>query len=234
MESCEQLETSLTGTLPTSHVDTPLTRVPSYLSNDGTVVPCVGVIDLSLSELCQLIQQRRSLQQAIITMTEGYSERSGTVVHRFLVLQLKRDDKEPTWLRLDRRMGNDVSTMSFVLKSSVTRANDTVSDTFFFESIVYGHVKARLAVTKARLIGAAQLESQQVFRTSPTLAEFRHLLLIICEELPTYKLWGVSLRHSCSRIHALTHITRRTVGYLRPCYNSSWGKRMEVILSMVA
>ena len=135
MKSCEQLETSLTGTLPISYVDTPLTRVPPYLSDDGTVVPCVGVIDLSLSELCQLIQQCRSLQEAIITMTEGYTEWSGAVVHRFLVLQLKCEDKEPTWLRLDRRMGNDVSTMSFVLKSSVTRANDTVSDTFSLKEL---------------------------------------------------------------------------------------------------
>jgi len=131
MESSEQR--SPICITPIGPVDTPLTRTSSYLSNDGTVVPCVGITHLSLSELCHLIQERRSLQRTIITMTEGYSERSRTVVHRFLVLQLEREGKEPIWLRLDRRLGK---ARSFVLKSSVTRANDTVSNAFSLKGLI--------------------------------------------------------------------------------------------------
>ena len=87
----------------------------------------IGALDLSISELCELIQQHGSLQRATITMTEGYREHSGGVVHRFLLLGLEREDKKQIWLRLDRRLGKAVSTLFFLLKSSVTRANDTVS-----------------------------------------------------------------------------------------------------------
>ena len=89
----------------------------------------LGVLDLSVSELCQLIQQRASLQHAIITRTEGYAEHLGAVVHRFLVLELKREDKKPIFLRLDRRRGEGVSPMSLISASGVTSANDTVSNT---------------------------------------------------------------------------------------------------------
>lgn len=82
---------------------------------------------LSVPELCELIRQSQSLQQAIIAMTEGYKEHLGGIVHRFLVLELTREGKKPIWLRLDRRLGKDVSRMSLILASGVTNANDTVS-----------------------------------------------------------------------------------------------------------
>lgn len=56
----------------------------------------------------------------------------------------------------------------------------------------YTCVKARVAVTKGRLTGVAELENRQVFRTPPTLAALQRLLLATCEELQTYKLWPVS------------------------------------------
>jgi len=56
-------------------------------------VQSLGVLDLSISEPCQLIQQRRSLQQEIITMTEGYTEPAGGVLHRFLVLGLAQGEE---------------------------------------------------------------------------------------------------------------------------------------------
>jgi len=130
MESSERRPSLCT--LPISPANAPPTRTPPHLSNDGTVVPCVGILDLSLSELCQLIQKYQSLQRTIITMTEGYSERSGTVIHRFLVLRLECEDGEPIWLRLDRRLGK---ARLFVLKSSVTRANDTVSNAFSLKGL---------------------------------------------------------------------------------------------------
>lgn len=59
-------------------------------------------------------------------MTEGYAERSGVILHRFLVLELKREDKKPIYLRLDRRLGEGVSRMTLLRASGVTSANDTV------------------------------------------------------------------------------------------------------------
>lgn len=57
-------------------------------------------MEFSVIELCEFIQQHASLQHAIITMTEGYREHSGGVLHRFLLLGLEREDKKPIWLRL--------------------------------------------------------------------------------------------------------------------------------------
>lgn len=93
----------------------------------GTIVPSVGYMGLSIAELCELIEERHSLQQANIVMTESYKQHTGGIVHRFLVLELEREGKKPVWLRLDRRLGKDVSKMSFILASGVTNANDTVS-----------------------------------------------------------------------------------------------------------
>lgn len=104
----------------------PLTRTLSVLSA-GTVVPNVGFVCLSVPELCELIQQRQSLQQAVIKMTEGYKGHIAGVVHRFLVLELEREGRKWMWLRLDRRLGKNVSGMSLILASGVTSANDTVS-----------------------------------------------------------------------------------------------------------
>jgi hypothetical protein len=65
------------------------------------------------------------------------------------------------------------------------------------------NLQAQLAATKGRLTGSAILENRQVFETPPTLAELRYFLLVICDELKTYKLWPVSRRCSIL-VHVLT------------------------------
>lgn len=199
----------------------------------------LGVLDLSVSELCQLIQQRRSLQRAIITKTEGYAERSGSVVHRFLVVELKREGKKLICLRLDRRRGEGVSPISLISASGVTSANDTVSNIGIVSSEIAhktfcGSAQARLAPTKARLIKTAELENQQFFKIPPTLAKLRELLIATCEELQTYKLWPVSPYGSYLLGHTLMRIARKIVGFLCHCYNSSWRKGMKAFLFMAA
>jgi hypothetical protein len=92
------------------------------------MVQDLGILGLSVPELCQLIQWCRSLQQAIVTMTEGYAERSGVVDHCFLILELRRDAKKPCCLRLDRRRGKGVSLPVLFSASCITSANDTVSN----------------------------------------------------------------------------------------------------------
>lgn len=99
------------------------TRNPS----SSTVVPSLGVMDLSLSDACKYINDHQSLQDAVIICTECYAEKLGGVTHRFLVLELRRANRKTVWLRLDRRRGADVSFLRFVAFSGVTKANDRVS-----------------------------------------------------------------------------------------------------------
>ena len=172
----------------------PLTRTPSTLSTE-TVVPRLGVLHQSIHELCEFIQRQRSLQQAIITMTEGYAERLGAIVHRFLVLELKREDKKPIYLRLDRRLGKGVPTISLLRTSGVTSANDTVGSviTVLWRNCSQDlNVKAQFASSKDRLLKGAERENQQAFKEPLALDKMRHILLVTCDELRTYKLWPVS------------------------------------------
>ncbi|KAF8315961.1 hypothetical protein DL93DRAFT_2096595 [Clavulina sp. PMI_390] len=89
-----------------SSKNAPLTRAESRTSlmsvtstnTVGTVIPTHGIIDLPLAEICDYIDQYRSLQQAYIVSSECFSQRVGAVTHRFLVLQLRRPRrKENCW-----------------------------------------------------------------------------------------------------------------------------------------
>lgn len=53
-----------------------------------------------------------ALQNARIISTCRYTE---SIVHRFLILELQRDGKNNTWIRLDRRRAKIVGTISFLL-----------------------------------------------------------------------------------------------------------------------
>ena len=102
-----------------------------YPPSGHTVVPSLGVMDLSLSDVCKYISDNRSLQNAEIISTECYAEKQGGVTHRFLVLELRRANRKDVWLRLDRRRGAGVSLFKFVAFSGVTQANDRVSLQFW-------------------------------------------------------------------------------------------------------
>ena len=92
-----------------------------------TVLPAGHHRKLSLQELCQVIDEHHSMQQAEITAAEGYKEWAGTVLHRFLVLELHRPKRKSIWLRIDRRKAQDVGTFRLLVARGTTRANDTVS-----------------------------------------------------------------------------------------------------------
>ena len=66
------------------------------------------------------------MQLADIVSTEGYSKWTGTVVHRFLVLELCRVGRKPIWLRIDRQRAQDVNALRFLAARATTPANDTV------------------------------------------------------------------------------------------------------------
>lgn len=92
-----------------------------------TAVPQVGSIDLPLAKLCTYVDEQQSLQCAQIMATECYSQSSGAVTHRFLLLELRREGRKDIWLRLDRRRGEGTSLLKFLSSVGITKANDRVS-----------------------------------------------------------------------------------------------------------
>lgn len=95
----------------------------------ATAVPRIGKIDLTLSEFCDYIEDHSSLQRAKIVATECYSENAGAVTHRFLVLELRRENRKDVYLRLDRRRAEGTSLFKFITASGSTKANDRVTTT---------------------------------------------------------------------------------------------------------
>lgn len=75
-------------------------------------------LEMTLGQLCSLIEEHRSLQSAEIITTEGYAQQIGPVTHRFLVLELRRASKKTIFLRLDRRAGRTVLSLMFSLGSA--------------------------------------------------------------------------------------------------------------------
>ncbi|KAF8310025.1 hypothetical protein DL93DRAFT_2230586 [Clavulina sp. PMI_390] len=136
-------------------------------------LPTAGVIELSLSDFCAYVNERRSLQRATIVSVEGYHQTVGVVKHRFVLLELSRHGQKNIWLRLDRRRGKGVSILQFVAARGRTLANDIAS----------------LSGTRARLQASATIENSWVLDEQPTLADLNRLLIIITEELETYNLW---------------------------------------------
>ena len=89
-----------------------------------TTVVSHGVLQLDLSELCDLIAARGSLSQAEIVSAECYVQHVGLINHRFLILHLQRGGRKDIYLRIDRRADSDVSLTELVWASGQTRARD--------------------------------------------------------------------------------------------------------------
>jgi len=164
----------------------PLSRTSTRLSvaTAATAVPRLGVMDLSLSDTCKYISDHPSLQEAEIVSTECYVQNLGGVMHRFLLLELRRANRKDVWLRLDRRRGGNVSLLRFFALSGVTKAND----------------RALISAGKAPVVGQARAENRQVFKTPPSLQDLRVLLAIICEEIVQYQIWPENCWFFCSLI----------------------------------
>lgn len=81
---------------------------------------------MELDKLVNLIKDHRSLRRAEIVSTEGYKESPNGILHRFLILKLRREKKDPVWLRLDRRMHPNTGRTAFLLASGESPAYDTV------------------------------------------------------------------------------------------------------------
>lgn len=84
---------------------------------------------MTLPELCEHVDSHPgpSLQDAEIVTIESCAEYSNGVTHRFLILELRRQERKDAWLRLDRRRGGEKSFFAFLFGSGETAANDVVS-----------------------------------------------------------------------------------------------------------
>lgn len=117
-----------------STTDSTLTRVSTIMSfnstfSTSTVIPAGGGgYGIPLDHLCRLITSYPSLQDADIVASECYTKRiAPTVVHRYLVLELRREGKKTVWIRLDRTRFKAGGAMRFVRSGAQTKANDVVS-----------------------------------------------------------------------------------------------------------
>lgn len=81
----------------------------------------------TLSQLCDFIAKHPSLQTAGIVSCSCYAQRTSLlVIHRFLILQLRRTGRKDVWLRLDRLRSPNVALIEFSLTGGVTPSNDMV------------------------------------------------------------------------------------------------------------
>ncbi|KAF8308166.1 hypothetical protein DL93DRAFT_2087323 [Clavulina sp. PMI_390] len=187
----------ITDETPNNRLATPqninytLTCSPTQLSlkkvdtntSVNTIVPRYGVLDLTLMEVCELVNDHRTLQAATIVSSECYTIPAGLVLHRFVVLKLHRSGRKDIWLRLDRRR-EDASQVRFMVARGTTKAND----------------KGMLSAIKSRLVGQANRENKKVFPNPSTLKELCRLLGIIIDELVSYRIWPDNCWFFCSLV----------------------------------
>ena len=105
-----------------------LTSLGSSLSTDTFLTHGGLNHTLNLTELCDVINRHRSLQNASIVSAEGYCRSIGRtgIVHRFIVLELERDGRQRIWLRIDRQRGRE-SPIIFIARVATSPANDQVN-----------------------------------------------------------------------------------------------------------
>jgi hypothetical protein len=69
-------------------------------------IPLPAVVKLTLTGLRTLINAHRSLESAEIVGVQVWREETGSLMHRFTLLELCRPTRKTIWLRLDRRRKN--------------------------------------------------------------------------------------------------------------------------------
>ncbi|KAF8292331.1 hypothetical protein DL93DRAFT_2174103 [Clavulina sp. PMI_390] len=159
------------------------------------IVPTSGVIELSLGDFCDYVDEYALLKEAVVVSVEGYRQRVGLVQHRFVVIELSRNSHRNIWLRLDRRIERGISLLRFVRASGETNAND----------------RASLSGTKHKLILTSTFENSRILEDPPCLADLIRLLRIICEELQIYRIWPENCWFFCSLIQQ--HLAASTDGW---------------------
>lgn len=99
-------------------------------ASSTTFFPASGVLGAPLEHLRRLINAYPTLRDAEIISSECYTApiRLG-IVHRFLLLELRRHERKVIWVRFDRMRDRRESNWKFVRAGAQTRANDIVRAT---------------------------------------------------------------------------------------------------------
>lgn len=129
-----QPRSSLRSSAPPSSSPS-LSRTLSYVSlssvasRDTFLSPKPNQRDptISLSSLLDVISRHRSLQNARIVQADSYQQFNGRVVHRFIILELERDERQKIWLRIDRRRDESTGLLRFVANRARAASDDRVS-----------------------------------------------------------------------------------------------------------
>lgn len=150
---------------------------------------------IPLSSLLDVISRHRSLQHARIVQADSYHKFNGRVVHRFIVLELERDDRQTIWLRIDRRRDESLGLLSFVANRAKAQSDDRVSDCLNFTScFVADGQQAWLSADKRLVSEGLSAEHTTVFGDAsivPTLGDLRWVFYAIVQVLKRYELFRV-------------------------------------------
>jgi hypothetical protein len=165
-----------------------------------------GILRLTFRELCDFVTKHKSLQRAEIVSTQVYAERRPGLDHLFLVCELRLNDPQTLYLRLDGRRRRKLSRVTS-FESEGAASNHTVScclENTWSSSIDFA-CQALLSATKESLIRKCTAENRQTFGNAPTLGDLQHLLLSACDQTIANEVQTVSgLRNVTPRQRPLT------------------------------
>lgn len=114
---------------PSKRASTFSTRSKGSMSTDLTFLPTAGGYGVPLEHLCRLIDAYPTLREGKIISSECYtSPMPGGLVHRFLMLELRREGRKTIWARLDRTRLKTVGAFQFFVSGGRTDSNDIVSN----------------------------------------------------------------------------------------------------------
>lgn len=99
---------------------------PQYrITPDSAEANTSGV--MSLTSLCGLVRSHQDLWDAEVCATESYTIWTGRVIHRFLILEVRRGLESAVWLRLERQPRESI--VSAMLRFGIVPSLDEVRHT---------------------------------------------------------------------------------------------------------
>lgn len=108
------------------------TLIQTLASTDTFLAPASGLDPtIPLRHLLDIINRHRSLQEAHIVRVDAYRRFNGQVVHRFIILELERENRQKIWLRIDRKREKG-KILKFLAERGSGLANDRVSFCLLF------------------------------------------------------------------------------------------------------
>lgn len=107
---------------PLSRTATNRTQVTAY----SVTLRCSEGLRFTFTGFCDKVRSSCSLGRAKIESIECYRQPSGPVMHRFLLLHLKRPGRSDIWLRIDRQLAPNLTLPKFFARYFQSASNDSV------------------------------------------------------------------------------------------------------------